>query len=173
MPLIRPVFVVVDGQSLAVRQKKAMHITAGVDLDFALTVGSGPAFNPLLTVDVDTEAILNRASPFGALTQPILTVPGETVTDIIPVVRATTLVKVSMWTNVVFVSAGTYTLDLQKNGVTILSGAFNLKTLAALTLVNLVFTGPVTMAVGDRFTIITASSESPLTGSGLRLIFEF
>lgn len=111
--------------------------------------------------------------PFGGHSQEMLVRKNATVTDILPLLQSVTMDRVVLWSDTVFVTAGTYTLDIQKNGVSILSMVFDLTSLSALTPTALMFSSSTSFVSGDYITLIATSSHADLTGSGLRVIFNF
>ena len=122
----------------------------------------------------EIEKILNLATPNGAIQREILVEPntvGDPITDEFTITRAFTPSQITLITSEALITPGTYTLDVEVNGISILSGLFDLTSLVAKTLTVLLASVP-ELARGDDVVITTTSDDVTLTGSGLRIIFE-
>ena len=100
---------------------------------------------------------------------------GNSISDFIRINADGSLSEVRLYCSEAYVTAGSITLDVLKNGASVLSSVFDLETLSALPNSSTLSLNspPIALASGDVLEIQTISDNVDLTGAGLTAFFSF
>lgn len=107
-----------------------------------------------------------------SLDHALLALGNDTVTDVVRVNAPGSLHSITLYCSTAYTTAGTTTVDVELNGVSILSAPVDLTAVPALPSASLVATmtsSPVLLVAGDALSFIATSDNVDLAGAGLRL----
>jgi hypothetical protein len=106
------------------------------------------------------------------LEKELLPLGGDDITDSVRVNAAGTIVEVLFYCSVAYTTAGSFTIDVQLNSVSVLSAVVDGTTIPAL---PGVLTAPLAastpLAAGDVLSVVLSSDNADLAGAGLTAVF--